>query len=288
MAMVSEETVRTSVWPVAEALIAATLEEDDASIQSLLVPGSEAAILHHLFGFVVFDLLLKTVLGRNQLAVTRAIKTEQGKYVHVEFVWPDPDTGEANYTAADLVSVQFGRYKADWRVVAVNPAATDLPLTEARAQDVLLAVQRAEGGQLPQEPWVLPVALVAGSLPLQLRDEALAEPVQALLLPGMQERRYGILSLVGACRLWQEFKQAAGPDIKKLAPWAAAVEFIMSEQGLREQTQAAAGKPYGVGLAAMLPRIRQIKETLAITGLDARYSILSRRQIVLKETADGA
>lgn len=285
--MVSEETVRTRVWPVAEALIAATVGEDDSAIQSLLVPDSEAAILHHLFGFVVFDLLLKTVLGRDRLAVKRAIETEHGKYVHIEFVWPNPDGGEAGYTAADLVSVQFRRYKAEWRVVAVNPAATDLPLTEGRAQGVLLAVEQAEGGQLPQEPWILPVALLAGSLPLPLRDEALAEPVQALLLPGMQERYYGVLSLAAAWRLWEDFKRVATPIVEKPASWAAAIEFIMSEQGLREQTQAAAGKPYGVGLAAMAPRIRWIKEALAIKGLDERYSVMGQTQIVLKDKANG-
>lgn len=128
--MVSEQTERTRVWPEAEKLVAATLAEDDAPVGALLVPGSETAILHHLFGFVVFDLLLKTVLSREQLAVTRAIETEQGKYVHVEFVWPDLDAAHAGYTAADLVSLQLCRYQANWRVVADNAAATDVPLTE--------------------------------------------------------------------------------------------------------------------------------------------------------------
>jgi hypothetical protein len=286
--MVSEKTVRTRVWPEAEKLIAATLAEDDEAVGALLFPGSEAAILRHLFGFAVFELLLKTVLGRERLAVTRAIETEQGKYVHVEFVWPDPDAAEPGYTAADLVSVQFRRYQANWRVVAVNPAATDLPLTEARAQGILFSAEQAAGGSLPAEPWLLPVALLAGNLPLPLRVEALDDPVHALLLPGLQRRHYGVLSLARGWRLWEDFARVARPAVENPRPWAAAVEFIMNDQTLREQTQAAVGRHYGVGLGTMLPAIRQIKEALAIKGLDARYSPLGGTQIVIRDQAGSA
>lgn len=279
--MVSEATVRTRVWPATEKLIEATLTEDDDAVRSLLVPGSEAAHLHHLFGFALFDLLLKTVLGREKLGLTRAIETEKGKYVHIEFVWFDPDVDDGSYTAADVVSVQSRRYKKTWRVVAVNPAATDFPLTEARAQGILSSAEHAGGGQLPQEPWILPVALFAGSLQLPLRDEAIKDPVLALLLPAMQERAYGVLSVLGAWRLWQDFAHQAHPNADYPAAWAAAIEYIINEQTLRELTQAAVGKPYGVGLTAMLPRIRLIKEELGIDGLDVRYSALGGTQIVL-------
>ncbi|MDT8307068.1 MAG: hypothetical protein RRC07_14145 [Anaerolineae bacterium] len=286
--MVSEATVRTRIWPETEKLITATLAEDDDALRDLLVPRSEAALLHHLFGFPVFDLLLKTVLGREQLALTRAIETDKGKYVHIEFVWPDPGASDASYTAADIVSVQLRRYKGAWRVVAVNPAATDFPLTEPRAQGILVSAERAAGGKLPQEPWILPVALFAGSLQLPLRDRATAEPVLALLLPGMQQRSYGALSLVGAFRLWHDFTRKASPDPGDPAAWAGAVEFIMSEQNLRELTQAAVGKYYGVSLTAMLPRIRQIKEILNLHDLDARYSALGGTQVVLRDKSNGA
>lgn len=286
--MVSEETVRARIWPETEKLIAATLAEDDGAVRALLVPRSEAAILHHLFGFPVFDLLLKTVLGREQLALTRAIETEKGKYVHVEFVWPDPETGDGSYTAADIVSVRLCRYKGAWRVVAVNPAATDFPLTEPRAQHILLSAERAAGGRLPQEPWILPVALFAGSLQLPLRAGATTDPVLALLLPAMQQRTYGALSLSGAWRLWQDFKRTAEPDAGTPAAWAASVEFVINEQTLRELTQAAVTNYYRVGLTAMLPRIRQIKESLHIHGLDARYSALGGLQVVLRDKSNGA
>lgn len=286
--MATEETVRNDIWPVVERLIEAAASEDDRALGALLGPRSEAAVLHRLFGAPVFDLLLKTVLGREHVAVTRAIETEKGRYVYVEYVWPDTAQEDGSYTAADLVSVQLRRYKAAWRVVAVNPAATDFPLTEARAQGILLSARRrTPEGQAP-EPWTLPVALYAGTLQLPLRPEAVSDPVRALFLPGMQQRTFGVLSLAGAWRLWSAFKRAARPDLGAPAAWAAAVEFIMSEQSLRDVTQAAAGKHYGAGLPALLPRIRQIKRSLSIEGLDARYSPLGGTQIVLKDrSGDG-
>ena len=57
----------------------------------------------------------------------------------------------------------------------------------------------------------------------------------------------------------------------------------MSEQTLRELTQGAVGKYYRVSLTHMLPRIRQLKETLDIQGLDERYSALAGKQIVFKD-----
>jgi hypothetical protein len=109
--MISQETVWKKIWPAVEQLIEATLAEDDEAVAALLFSGEEAAVLHDLFGFTVFDILLKTVLGREELAVTRAIETENGKYVHVEYVWPDPEAGDGRYTAADLVTVQLRKQR---------------------------------------------------------------------------------------------------------------------------------------------------------------------------------
>jgi hypothetical protein len=280
--MVSEETVWAEIWPTVEKLIEGTLDEDDPSVAALLVPGGEAAALHDLFGYVVFDILLKTVLGRDQLAVTRAIQTERGRYVYIEFVWPDPDAADGAYTAADLVTVQLQRHQGIWRIVSVNPAAANLPLTEARARGVL-ATSGDPDGQLPQEPWILPVSLLAGNLQLPLRDGAVEDAVEERLLPGLQARNYGVLSLLAGRRLWRDFKAEATPEPGQPAAWAAAVEFILSEQNLRETTQAAVGKQYAVSLTALLPRIRQIKESLGVQGVDERYSALRRTQIVLKD-----
>lgn len=281
--MLSKQAVMEKIWPTVEALIRATLDEDNDAIASLLVPGSEAAVLHTLFGFPIFDLLLKTVLGREHVAVTRAVATEKGRTIHVEFVWPDTGAGDDGYTAADLVSVQCRRHKERWRVVAVNPAATDFPLTEPRAQGIMVTARRHDADDQALEPWLLPVALFAGNLQLPLRPEALADVVESLLLPGLQHRTYGVVALTGARRLWRDFKSRAAPELDNPAAWAAAAEFIMSEQTLRELTQAAVGKHYRVSLSALLPRIRQIKETVGIQGLDARYSSLGGTQIILRD-----
>src|SRR5690606_40866918 len=121
--MISEEFVWQNICPTVERLIEATLAEDNATAQKLFHPRGEAAALFDLFGLPVFDILLKTVLGRSSLAVTRAIETdetERGRAVHIEFVWPDPDVHDNSYTAADLVAVKMLPYRKEWRVFAVN------------------------------------------------------------------------------------------------------------------------------------------------------------------------
>ncbi len=206
--MVTKETVWTAIWPVVEKLVESTLTEDGPAVKRQLAPDSQAGIIYDLFGVTVFDILLKTVLGRGSIAVTRAIETEGGKVVHIEFVWPDPEAEDNAYTAADLVAVQCRRYQKQWRVYEINPAAADLPLTEPRAQGILLTSKAFnEDNKVPAEPWLLPIALFSGNLQLPLRPEALGDAVEALLLPGLQHRTFGILSLVGGRRLWREFRR---------------------------------------------------------------------------------
>lgn len=277
---ISEDTVWNDVWPVVEALIKATLAEDAAAARLLVAPEGQAAQALDLFGLQVFDILLKTVLGRGSLGVVRAVETENGRYVHLEYAWPDPARENNSVTAADIVAVTLTRRDAAWRVVEINPAAIDVPLTSARARGVLVSGQFvADTDQAPTEPWVLPIALYAGSLQLPLQEAALGDAVEQLLLPGLQHRTYGMISILKARRLWRDFKGAADPALDKPAGWAAAAEFIISEQDMREVTQAAVGKHYKVGLAAIVPRIKQIKKTLQIEGLDERYTDLHTTRI---------
>jgi hypothetical protein len=228
-------------------------------------------------------------LGKERLGLARAIETENGRYVYLEFAWLDPESGGQSYTAADVVSVQLKRYRHDWRIVDVNPANTDLLMTEARAHTILLSSNALEGDENKvMEPWILPVALFAGALQLPLREQAMQDPVEQLFLPGLQARSYGLVSLVGGRRLWRDFRKKARPDLAKPAVWAAAVEILMSEQAMREQTQAAAGKFYQVSLAVLLPRIRQIKETLTLDGLHERYSPFGATRVMLGEKETGS
>ena len=218
------------------------------------------------------------------MGLARAIETENGRFVYLEFAWLDPAAGGKSYLATDVVSVQLRKYRNNWRVTDVNPANTDSPMSEPRANTILLANKTLEEEEeAPLEPWLLPVALFAGALQLPLQEEALRDPVEALLLPGLQARNYGLVSLVGGRRLWRDFRKKASPKLDKPAAWAAATEFIMAEQGIREQTQAAVGQYYGVALTALLPRIRQIKEALSLEGLHERYSPFGATRVLLAD-----
>jgi hypothetical protein len=282
MPQISQETVWQAIWPTVEGLIEATLAEDDAAIRPLLIPGSPAAAAHDFFGHAIFDILLKTVLGRRQLGLTRAVETEKARYVHIEYAWPDPEAPDGGYTAADVVSVRLRQYRGRWRVEEVNPAAIDLPLTGPRARGILITSKAfSDSGAAPAEPWLLPVALYGGALQIPLRPGAMADAVERLLLPGLQHRAYGLMSQLAGRRLWRDFKKKGRPQLDNPAAWAAAVEFIMSEQSMREMSQAAVGQHYAVTLAQLLPRVNRIKKTLHIRGADDRYSALRPSQIIL-------
>jgi hypothetical protein len=280
--MIDQRLVWDEIWPAVQALIEATIADDLPAARKWLVPRADAADLVELLGLPVLDVLLKTVLGRQRLGLTRAVETEAGRFVYLEYAWPDPAAGEGRFTAGDLVTVQLRPYRGAWRVVDVNPAAVETPMTEAHAQSAMLSRQVA-ALEPEEQPLILPMALFAGALQLPLREEALADPVLRLLLPGLQARAFGVRCLQGGYRLWRDFRRKATPGADDPAAWAAAAEFVMAEQGRRALTQAAAGKAYGVGLAAVAPRVKRLKAALKIAELDERYSPHGFRRVVLTE-----
>lgn len=284
--MIDEKTVWDDIWPVVEQLISATVAEDPQTLRQLLHPHGQASDALDMFGPVVFDILLKTVLGRDRLGLTRAIEGDGGETVFIEYAWPDPTT-QGSYTAVDVVAVRLARADGGWRAVEINPASADLPLNGMRATSILAGTQvMNDDGKLPSEPWILPVALYAGLLQLPLVPGAAADPVEELLLPGLQSRQFGFLPQLYARRLWRDFiaveREVNTAD--RPGAWAAAVEVIMGEQSNRGETQAAVGRHYRASLGAVAGRIKQIRRALGIEGFDARYSDLSTTEIVYKES----
>lgn len=284
--MINEQAVWDDIWPVVEQLIAATLAEDPQTIRQFLKPGEQAADALDLFGNTVFDILLKTVLGRERLGLTRAIEANDGEAVFIEYAWPDPESADRSFTAVDVVAVRLDHTAGGWLVAEINPASADLPLNSLRATGVLAGTQvLADDGKLPSEPWVLPIALYAGFLQLPLQPEAATDDVERLLLPGLQARNYGILQTIYGRRLWRDYRDRAEiiqPD--QPAAWAAAVEFLLGQQNNRDETQATVGKHYRAGLGAVSARVKNIRHVLGLNTPDGRYSDLKTTEIVYKES----
>ena len=283
--MIDEKTVWDDIWPVVERLISATVAEDPQTLRQLLHPHGQASDALDMFGPVVFDILLKTVLGRDRLGLTRAIEGDGGETVFIEYAWPDPTT-KGSYTAVDVVAVRLARAEGGWRAVEINPASADLPLNGMRATSILAGTQvMNDDGKLPSEPWILPVALYAGLLQLPLMPDAAADPVEEQLLPGLQARQFGFLPQLYARRLWRDFAATGEIDpADRPGAWAAAVEVVMGEQSNRGETQAAIGRHYRASLGAVAGRTKQIRRALGIESFDARYSDLSTTEIVYKES----
>lgn len=286
--MIDEKAVWDDIWPVVERLISATVAEDTPTIRPLLYPNSQAADALDIFGFPAFDILLKTVLGHNRLGLTRAIEGDDGRAVFIEFAWLDPESG-SGYTGVDMVTVRLDAVGAasDWLVTEINPTNADLPLNGPHATSILTGTQAlSEDGKLPSEPWVLPVAFIAGSLQLPLTPGAAADPVEKLLLPGMQARKFGPFSQIYARRLWRDFVATGGEidPAERTGAWAAAVEVIIGGQSGRKETQATVSRHYRVSLGGVANRVNHIRRALGIDGLDARYSELISTEIVYKES----
>lgn len=280
--MISQEQLWQTIWPIVEQTLHATAAADHAQIQAHLHPHGPAAALHDLFGAIGMALVLKTSLGREDVAPTRAVATEDG--VYVEYAWPVTANGQPSYTAADLVTLHLQLLSNQWYITHIIPASLDAPLTTARARGVLMSNRALVSSQgMPSEPWLLPVAFYAGTLQPALRPQSLGDEVERLFLPGMQQRGYGAPLLVRSRQLWRDFVATAQPPLSQPAAWATAVEFIMSEQDMRELTPAVVGKHYRAALAKVAPRVREIKYVLQIMGQDERYTDLHATKIMITE-----
>lgn len=285
--MVDENTVWEAIWPIVECLIQAALVEDGQTIGNLLVPGEQAAEVLDLFGPSIFNILLKTVLKRDSLGVTQVIETEDGRSLYLEYAWLDPQSEEGRYTAADAVSVRLQPYKRTWQVAEINPTSANLLLNSSRARNILASLFAsnitAKEIEETAAPWVLPVAVYSGLMQVPLRSKALRDPVEKRLLPGLQQRSYGLMSLIRARRLWRDFKKAAAPSTAQPHAWAAAVEYIMGKQEMRDVTQAGTGKHYQASLSAVASRAKRIEKALNIQKVDERYTDLQTTEIIYKD-----
>ena len=279
--MISEETIWEVIWPVVAQAIEATLAEDEAELASLVVEGEQAADALDLYGFLSFDILLKTVLGRSSLGLTKAVEMENGRFIYIEFAWPDADNA---VTAVDLVTVCLTQQNSSWHIVEINPAAVDAPLNSQRAQVVLTNDRLLkDADQFASEPWILPFVLYARLLQLPLQNVSQLDAVEKLLLPGLQKRGFGLMAQIYGRRLWRDFLPLKQPNLTNPAAWAAALEYLIAEQHKREVTQAAVSKQYHTNLAAMVPHIRKITKTVDLQKEDARYSDLHTLQIEYAE-----
>ncbi len=277
--MISEDSIWTEVWPVVESAIEATLSEDAPALQSHLLPDGQASDVLALFGASVFDILLKTVLGRGQLGLTRAVETDDGTRLHIEFAWPDPALPDQAITAADVVTVSLVPTDDGWLIERINPASIDMPLTELRARAVLNGVAEP----LSAEAWMLPFALYAGQLQLPLLPDAMADEVEKLLLPGLQARQFGLIPLLLGRTLWRDYRGALGVEPRPAKVWAAAVAAVIGECNGHQEGKGNSAEIDAVKPTALAARANSIRRTLNIQTPDPRYSDIQQTEIIYEE-----
>lgn len=276
MPSITQDTLFNDIWPVVTELLKATLAQDEKALRKLLVTNGSAAATLALFGPVALDILLKTVYDRDNATVTYVVQTDKGRHLYLEFAWPDESQDNA-VTADDFVYVRLRRQGEKWRVLDINPARIDSPMTPPRARGILLDNGLLQSGpNLPSEPWVLPVALVAGAIRLPIREDAMGDAVERLLLPKLQEQGHSLFALVNGRKMWRDFQSKAKLTVDVPLAWAAVIEFLIADQEMVKTSEEEVAAAYQINPIAFSQRIAQVKKALNIaeTGLDERYTSL--------------
>ena len=282
--MITEATVQAEIWPVVQRLITATMQGDEKGARRELVPNRPVAAMLDLFGLTSLDIFLKTILLQENFALRQAILTEGGRFVYLEYVWlGEEPAGSDIFPAAQMVTIKLRRYRERWRIDDINPSSIEMLLSAPRARAVLLLTPEfQQSGAFPQAPWILPLALYSGLLQLPMRDEAITDPVEALFLTQMQTSGYEVMALVLGQRLWRDYKRKR--KLKKVpaseqTAYAAALEFIMSEQTASELALAPLCEAYDALLPVADSFVRRIKGTLKLKEIDERYTTLFNEEV---------
>ncbi len=281
-ATIDSDFVRQRIWPVVVRLVQTITNEEPTEARRLLTPQGPAAMTLDLVGPLGLGILLKTfwIASHHRFRLTRVFVTTGQNDVYLEYNWEQ----EEDYHLPSLiysVTVRLQGLDDAWQVVEINPAPMDAWFTSEDARSHLLELEQSAGQPLPPMDWLLPLALVAGRFPLPFQPEALRDEVEALFLPQLQLQGFGLYSWIGGRRLWRDFVAQAQPTFneKDISAWAAAAHYLMCEQDRVGMSQAAVGKLYNVPLASLLPRIRRLRQTLGVNGIDERYTSLRAIQI---------
>lgn len=277
--MIDRDIAVETLWPQARALLIAVLQGNEGDAHRLLDRDGSAAELLDLFGLPALEIVLKTVLERPQVGLSRVVVDEE-QFVYLEYLWLDDGAAvEDPFAHEGAVTLRMRQQDGRWAVYDINPDHSSRWLTECAARGQLASWRAQHNGALPQTPAVLAPAFLAGQLPLPLRPTGLADAVEQRLLPTMQQHGFGAYALLAARRLWRDFLARRGDlpaaltaDPALAALWAAAAELAMSEQAGVQTTQATIAKAYGAPLTRLFGPLRQIKDALGIAGPVARYS----------------
>lgn len=283
--LMDSDFIRRRIWPVVSQLVHALADEKPAEARHLLVDRGPAAATLELVGGIGLEILLKLFFSpsHNRFRLGRVFVASSYNDVYVEYNWEQA----GNYAPPSpmySVTVRLQSVDTVWQVVEINPATMEAWFNSRDARDQLLDLEQTMGGTLPMTDWLLPLALLAGRLPLPFQPEALRDAVEATFLPQLQAQGFGLHGWIGGHRLWRDFVAQTRPALNEaeIPAWAAAVHYLMCEQDQIETSQAAVGQRYNVPLTRLLPRIRHLRQTLALQGMDERYTSLRSIQIPIQ------
>ena len=277
--MIDQAFVQTEVWGDVRQTIRAVAARDATVLGKQFKRRSMIAGIYTLFGITALEILFKTVLSKEQVALMQAVELDVGKKLLLEYGWVAPNQTEI--TIADVVTVQLELVGKRWLIAGINPAPLNAPLTEPRAQ-LTLADIKMQAGELPSEGWILPYTFVAGALQLPLQTNAGNDPVEKALLAGLQQRTHGIFSLMMGRKLWLDFKKKRKPKLTDPTLYSAGIEYLLSELAGRQHSPATVAEFYGLSLVKILPIIQQLKSGLKIKENDSRYAPNAGIQIMVE------
>ena len=200
MTMPDDVTAR-QIMDTVQVLLAALVQDEADTVGSSLVPGGFIDVGRQIFGLDAVSVPLGFAAGPHHLSLTTMQAGDHAAVVELQ----GRDQEENQLTSSSVFLTRTGD---GWQVEDIWPVAV--------GED--LEIER-----IP-EPTGL---FYAGDLQLEPLESASLDPVEARLVPGLQEAGIGLHLIERSIHLWRTYSEAAEPDLGDPAAWAAALHLVL-------------------------------------------------------------
>ena len=239
MAMADDALIARIVERV-RSLLDALLAADEVAAAAALLPGSFIHVGMDLFGIDALSVALGLAAEPHHIGITAL---QAGDDLAVAELRGRNDADEDTSVCSMFLTPEAG----EWLVADIWPVAADSDL---------------DPESIP-EPTGL---FYTGELQLPLREGAAQDPVEALLLPQVQQDGAGLHVIERGVHLWRTFRAEAPKDLGDAAGWAAGLSMAIDLLDGREPDPDTTAARFGTLPEAALTRFTTLLSLLEPPG----------------------
>lgn len=197
----ANEAVAQQIMSVVQSLLEGLVQDHYEAVSTALIPGGFLDVGRQIFGLDAVSVPLGFAVGPHHLSITTLQAGDLAAVAELQ----------GRDAADNLVcssSVFLSQHGDQWRIEDIwpVPVGNDLDVSE-----------------IP-EPTGL---FYSGDLQLEIVTDAGLDPVELLLVPGLQEAGIGLHLIERGVHLWRTFNETTAPDQSEAAAWAAAVHLVL-------------------------------------------------------------